>query len=142
MMPVLKLIRLKSVINVAVIGLLCFFSIGTNAQNNALCTKGLTYGEFIYLSKIKNINLLKEAMQQKCFELYTNSGSLINYQREYQKSDENKIVDYNELIGIHNDKLYEYRCSETEVCYKILKQLKRRDLSHLFNCFNLHHPAL
>lgn len=98
----------------------------SNAQDNTpLCTKGVTYGELISFFQMPTSEKLVNTFQQKCFEEF-DEGHLIGfktYERKYSKVEYNTTTDYNELLITRYGKAYEYRCSEFELCTKLLKQI-------------------
>lgn len=93
-------------------------------ENETLCTKGLSYGEFISLFQIPSEEKLITILQQKCFEEYNNQNAFYTtFERNYEKSDYNSTTHYNELLTIKNGKALEYKCSELSVCLKLLRKI-------------------
>jgi len=100
----------------------CFFSFNAIAQKDTYCTKGLTYGEFLQMSKIRDVNVLEDALQKKCFERVS-VNLFTYYERVYERSDEYNVYEFNDVISVNNGLLYQYKCSELAVCHKLLHQV-------------------
>ncbi len=102
-----------------------FTFINLKAQDNeAICSKGLSYGELTSLFQIKNTEKLFTALEQKCFEIKeTEDAKSRTYERQYEKPGYYSVTTYNELFIVKNGNPYQYICSEQSVCENILLKL-------------------